>query len=71
MDTKTFLQMLESNVQLKKDNATLSKIASTSLTISSTLAKNNNILKILIRELLETPCIPTDLRIKCENILNK
>lgn len=72
MDTKTFLGLLESNVQLKKDNAALAKVAGTALTISSTLAKNNNLLKNLIKELLDvSDTVPEELINRCKAVINK
>lgn len=71
MDTNMFLDLLESNVKVKQENKTLANLASKSLTIASTLAQNNSILKGLMKELLEVPNVPDDLRTRCESILNK
>ena len=71
MSTKMTLQLLESNVKLKNDIILLTKVASSSLSIASTLANNNNFLKDLIKELLKVSNIPEDLRIRCNNIVNK
>ena len=71
MSIEMTLQLLESNVKLKNDIISLTKVASSSLSIASTLANNNNILKDLIKELLKVSNIPEDLRIRCNNIVNK
>jgi len=71
MSTEITLQLLESNVKLKNDIILLTKVASSSLSIASTLANNNNFLKDLIKELLKVSNIPEDLRIRCNNIVNK
>lgn len=71
MSTEMTLQLLESNVKLKNDIILLTKVASSSLSIASTLANNNNFLKDLIKELLKVSNIPEDLRIRCNNIVNK
>ena len=71
MSTEMSLQLLESNVKLKNDIILLTKVASSSLSIASTLANNNNFLKDLIKELLKVSNIPEDLRIRCNNIVNK
>lgn len=71
MSTEMTLQLLESNVKLKNDIILLTKVASSSLSIASTLANNNNLLKDLIKELLKVSNIPEDLRIRCNNIVNK
>lgn len=71
MSTEMTLQLLESNVKLKNDIILLTKVASSSLSIASTLANNNNLLKNLIKELLKVSNIPEDLRIRCNNIVNK
>lgn len=67
--TATMLQLLEDNVKLKNDNAILEKLARSFLTMSSTLANNNVILKDLIIELLKAEDVPEELRNNCENIL--
>ncbi|MCK9338296.1 MAG: hypothetical protein M0P43_10730 [Arcobacteraceae bacterium] len=71
MSTEMTLQLLESNVKLKNDIILLTKVASSSLSIASTLANNNNFLKDLIKELLKVSNIPEDLRIRCNHIVNK
>lgn len=71
MSTEMTLQLLESNVKLKNDIILLTKVASSSLSIASTLANNNNLLKDLIKELLKVSNIPEDLRIRCNHIVNK
>lgn len=71
MSTEMTLQLLESNVKLKNDIILLTKVASSSLSIASTLANNNNLLKNLIKELLKVSNIPEDLRIRCNHIVNK
>ena len=71
MSTEITLQLLESNVKLKNDIILLTKVASSSLSIASTLANNNNFLKDLIKELLKVSNIPEDLRIRCNHIVNK